>query len=152
MKLYIANLIVDKKMIYSKKEKVLIYVLSILCIFNFFIFTILNILVMFGLLNNYLADYTYSLYNPIYDLWGILTIGISILFILTLKGLIKGYKYKYLGRKLFFYITLLILLIYIIIYSPNYIPFRNINVWIITDFFGGMYFLFFLMNIFHRNE
>ncbi|MCP4181028.1 MAG: hypothetical protein GY756_24960 [bacterium] len=139
-------------MIYSKKEKIVIVILSIICIIGFFLFTVMNVLDNLGLIEDYLNYYTHSLKNPIYDICWVITISLTILFILTLKGFIKEYKFRKANKNLFYGFSLFVLLVFITLYYPNYIPFDNINTWIVVDFFGGIYNLFYLMHIFHTNE
>ncbi len=139
-------------MIYSSKNKIIITILSVVSIVIFFLFTILNIVAVSEHSDRYLDDYIYSFSNPLYALCWILSISLVILFILTIKGLIKGYRFKTAQRKLFYYVSLLILLIYFILYYPNYLVFRSISLWMIINFLGASYFIFFLIHIFKSNE
>ncbi|MCP4181029.1 MAG: hypothetical protein GY756_24965 [bacterium] len=139
-------------MTYSKKEKTIIYVLGVLCILCFGLNTFLNVFGRVGMAKGYISLDVHSFSNPAYFLWWALTIILCMLFLLTLKGLFKGYNHKKISRRLFYFTALMILLVLIILFLPNYTPFMNLNLWITVDFLGIIYFFFYLIYIFNSNE
>ncbi len=139
-------------MIYSKKEKTVICTLSILCILCFLLNTVFNVFGQFGVGKKYISLTVHNITNPAYTLWCVLTIILCILFIMTMKGLFKGYRHKKIKRKLFYYISLIVFLILIILFLPNYTPFIDLTLWITVDFIGVIYTFFYMIYIFNPNE
>ena len=138
-------------MMYSRKEKVFILILTILCLINLILNSAFNLVVDFGWTKDYLARYTYKLANPLYVLW---CFEASILlFIITAKGLFKIYIHKTGEKKRVYYISLVVLLVYIVLYWPYHIPYRGgLDLWIIVDFTGIILLLFYMIYIFQPSK
>ncbi|MCP4180950.1 MAG: hypothetical protein GY756_24570 [bacterium] len=126
---------------FTNRNKVGILIFSILNIIGYACYIIMNVISSYENINM-VNFYTKQITNLYMIIFFICWIGVLGLTFYSLKGLWSGYKWRL--DKLYYVVSLIVFIIYCVLYYPLYVfPLSN-TVWIILAFIGTAYSLFFL--------
>jgi len=126
---------------FTYKDKIVIILFSILNIIGYVCYIILNFISDYKNTDyvNYYTQQITNIYMIIFFIWWIGVLG---LIFYSLKGIWSCYKWK--GNYWYYVISLIIFIIYSILYYPLYVFPLSTTVWIITAFLGSAFTLFFI--------
>jgi hypothetical protein len=137
-------------MIYTSREKELILIFSTITILCYFLYTLLDILELFGILKTYTsANYNQLITDPIYVVSWIIFVALLLLLFFTIKGASRAAKFEKNNKP---YVVLSIIYIaYLVLYFPTYEPNLPTFLWIIVDFLGIIITVPFLVSVFKKH-
>jgi hypothetical protein len=127
---------------FRSKDKIGILICTICNMIGYFLYIVMNFISNYKDID-FINYYTNEVTNVYVLVFFICWIGILGLTFYSLKGL--WYSYKWQEKKVYYFISLLVFIIFAILYYPLYVfPFTG-TVWIILAFLGATYSLFFLL-------
>ncbi|HJO92358.1 MAG TPA: hypothetical protein QF753_03060 [Victivallales bacterium] len=130
--------------IFSKNDRIIIIIFSILCIIGFILFTLIDICWNIGIVDHKNIYYPNIEGTPLLNPWVILWVCILVILFFLIKGFWKSYKIKSKISYILYLISILILICFLVLDFPWIMWSISPMMWIILDIIGIGFFASFL--------
>jgi hypothetical protein len=120
---------------YASIEKKGIMLLCILSILFFITFSCIDIIYDLGLFKSFITLSTKNFYIITASISNIVFVFLVFIFLFSIRKIIQNMRQKC-NKSLFHIYSIPVIICYLIIYNPFFIPFTSIVPWIVMDFLG----------------